>query len=82
MTDRAFEKWVAELPTEARYSFDIQGRGYKKDASVMMRLSWQAAIAHERELCAKVCESLGMTTNGIYERNQECADAIRKGDAT
>lgn len=24
-------------------------------------------------------KSLGMTTNGVYERNQECADAIRTG---
>ena len=39
-----------------------------------------AAVAAERERCAKVCESLGTTTNGIYERNQECADAIRKGE--
>ena len=38
-----------------------------------------ANIAAERERCAKVCESLGMTTNGVYERNQECADAIRTG---
>ena len=31
----------------------------------------------EREACAKVCEELGMATNGIYERNHECATAIR-----
>jgi hypothetical protein len=33
--------------------------------------------AHEREQCAKVCEQLGTATNGIYERNIECAAAIR-----
>ena len=31
----------------------------------------------EREACAKVCEELGSATNGIYERNHECAAAIR-----
>ena len=45
-----------------------------------MHRAWQAATAAERERCAKVCESLGMTTSGIYERNQDCADAIRKGE--
>ena len=33
--------------------------------------------ADEREACAKVCEELGMATNGVYERNHECAAAIR-----
>ena len=33
--------------------------------------------ADEREACAKVCEDLGMATNGMYERNHECAAAIR-----
>ena len=33
--------------------------------------------ADEREACAKVCEELGMATNGMYERNHECATAIR-----
>jgi hypothetical protein len=33
--------------------------------------------ADEREACAKVCEQLGMATNGINERNHECAAAIR-----
>ena len=31
----------------------------------------------EREACAKVCEELGMATNGMYERNHDCAKAIR-----
>ena len=35
------------------------------------------ARADEREECAKVCEDLGMATNGMYERNHECATAIR-----
>ena len=33
--------------------------------------------ADEREACAKACEDLGMATNGMYERNHECAAAIR-----
>ena len=34
--------------------------------------------AAEREACAKVCEELGMATNGMHERNHECATAIRE----
>ena len=38
---------------------------------------WCAAVKAEREACAKVCEELGMATNGMHERNHECAAAIR-----
>jgi len=71
MTDKKlFDVWFAE----------------KADTGYMLRLesilwfTWQAATAAERERAARVCESLGMTTNGIYERNQECADKIRSGE--
>jgi hypothetical protein len=37
----------------------------------------EGAAFAEREACAKVCEDLGMATNGMYERNHECAKAIR-----
>ena len=37
----------------------------------------ERAVEAEREACAKVCEELGMATNGMYERNHECAAAIR-----
>ena len=37
----------------------------------------QLVRVDEREECAKVCEDLGMATNGMYERNHECATAIR-----
>jgi hypothetical protein len=37
----------------------------------------QLVRADEREACARVCEELGMATNGMYERNHECAKAIR-----
>ena len=37
----------------------------------------QLVRADEREACARVCEELGMATNGMYERNHECATAIR-----
>ena len=36
-----------------------------------------AGVKAEREACAKLCEELGMATNGMYERNHECATAIR-----
>ena len=42
-----------------------------------LRETVAAAVAREREVCAKVCEELGMATNGMYERNHECATAIR-----
>jgi hypothetical protein len=38
---------------------------------------YQEGVEAEREACAKVCEQLGASTNGTYERNIECAAAIR-----
>ena len=85
MTDReAFEAFITAPPFESSVSrFDDRGAwpgSYINYETDLAWKAWQAATAHERERCAKVCESLGMTTNGIYERNQECADAIRKGE--
>jgi len=37
----------------------------------------KAAIEATKEKAAKVCEELGVATNGMYERNHECAAAIR-----
>ena len=37
----------------------------------------ETAVLAEREACAKLCEELGTATNGIYERNHDCAAAIR-----
>jgi len=69
MTDKeAFEAWFQarwpEFAHPTTSAFEI----------------WQAATAAERERCAALCESLGTATNGIYERNQKCADAIRRGE--
>ena len=43
---------------------------------LLQELEWQVA-ERERYACAKVCEQLGMATNGMNERNHECATAIR-----
>ena len=48
----------------------IQGHASTRDA-----IRW--AMQQERYACAKVCEQLGMATNGMNERNHECATAIR-----
>jgi hypothetical protein len=69
MTDReAFEVWHAEW--HARVS--------AREPSATE--AWFAACAWQRERDALLCESLGTATNGIYERNQECADKIRSGE--
>ncbi len=48
---------------------------------VRQQKSYEAEIKVEidsaLEMAAVACESLGMTTSGIYERNHECASAIR-----
>lgn len=44
-----FDQWLQSLTIEQRYDFDSEGRGYLKDASVMMRLAWDAATAAERK---------------------------------
>lgn len=53
-----YADWLKSLTVEQRYNFDAEGRGYKKDASLMMRLAWEAGAAAERERCARVCEDI------------------------
>ena len=48
--------------------------GYEEDRELT---DIEKAVLAEREACAKVCEQLGMATNGMNERNYECAEAIR-----
>lgn len=67
MTDREeFEAWL-RTPCPDDYKCDPKWAAY----------IWQAATAAALERAAVACESLGMTTSGIYERNHECASAIR-----
>ena len=49
----------------------------QKSIKAFAELVRAEAQAEEREACAKVCEGLGMATNGMHERNHECAAAIR-----
>jgi hypothetical protein len=53
----------------------------KKDVGAINALRQALAqpdeVLAEREACAKVCEQLGTATNGMNERNYECAEAIR-----
>ena len=51
-------------------------RSYKWTPDKMLT-SILSLVDMEREACAKVCEQLGMATNGMNERNYECAEAIR-----
>jgi len=55
-------------------------RRYNGSFNDMVRFIYSAGQLIERERCAALCESLGTATNGIYERNQKCADAIRRGE--
>ena len=70
--------YVTDLPLEDAVLFEVDilsGRSAKLEA--FAELVRAEAQAEEREACAKVCEELGMATNGMYERNHECAAAIR-----
>jgi hypothetical protein len=72
-------------PDDARH--DYIARVYKMTHAELfaelMRVHTEAnrlvteAVAAEREACAKLCEELGMATNGINERNHDCAKTIR-----
>ena len=37
----------------------------------------EAAVGAENIACQRLCEKLGMATNGMYERNHKCAMAIK-----
>ena len=64
MTKDEIGELVAALP-----------QGLDADEFIYRLVNW--AVDREREACAKLCEQLGMATNGMNERNHECAAAIR-----
>jgi hypothetical protein len=66
-------KTIEEMAREAGDDWD---HTLKEDRKFLERFAALVADA-EREACAKVCEDLGMATNGMHERNHECAKAIR-----
>jgi len=79
-TREAFEEWyeVDCYPREHSNWFRLDSDGdYEFDEVQSAWRTWQAATAAALERAAVACESLGMTTSGIYERNHECASAIR-----
>ena len=65
-----------EIIRMAREAGDDWDSTLSTDKEFLKRFAALVA-AEEREACAKVCEDLGMATNGMYERNHECATAIR-----
>jgi len=71
----AFAKWFASLTPEQRYDFDSEGRGYKKDATHMMRLAYAAATADTARKCVEVCEA---QPNGWEYEAELAADSMRE----
>jgi hypothetical protein len=65
MAREAGDDWDSTLSTDKKF--------LKRFADIVA----EGAAFAEREACAKVCEDLGMATNGMHERNHECAKAIR-----
>ena len=66
------DKELTKLRTEVD---KLQAQLVRQQASYEAEIKVEIDAALER--AAVVCESLGMTTSGIYERNHECASAIR-----
>lgn len=81
MNRQAFEAFITAPPFEMGISrFDDRGAWPGSYRSYDVDLAWQAYKAATNtalERAAEVCEKLGAATNGTYERNQECAEAIR-----
>lgn len=71
-------KTVIEMAREANRYADTHADSTDCDWPIVRDERFAELVrADEREACAKVCEELGMATNGMYERNHECAAAIR-----
>jgi len=81
MTREAFEALISAPPFEMPIErFDDRCAWPGGYTELEVDLAWQAwKASHDAALerAAVACESLGMTTSGIYERNHECAAAIR-----
>ena len=71
--DEEFKAWWYSEGIQAPYTHHDS----EEHTMRMCEIAWANGAYKEREACAKVCEDLGMATNGMYERNHECASAIR-----
>jgi hypothetical protein len=58
------------------YFWNAEKEVYEVDHAELIEFA-ELVAQQEREACAKVCEELGMATNGMHERNHGCAQAIR-----
>lgn len=85
MTNReAFELWATDeglWPNAVRRS-ELNPQQYASMTTTQNWIAWKAGATFQREACALRCEQLGMSTNGINERNHECAVEIRKMTTT
>jgi hypothetical protein len=81
---KAAEQWHGLYLAKCRELHDERARLGQQicDLEHDLKENNHEAVKAERESCAKVCERLGTATNGTYERNAECAAAIRERDAT
>ena len=73
--DLAWQAWKAATDAAQAQVDQLQAQLVRQQASYEAEIKVEIDAALER--AAVVCESLGMTTSGIYERNHECATAIR-----
>ena len=88
MTDReAFEaEYIKLQPDTVKLRPDklgLNASGEYADVSVNVHWKfWQAAIAHERERCAKVCDAVARRQSYGHAKAAagDCADFIRSGE--
>ena len=73
--DLAWQAWKAATDAAQAEIDKLQAQLVRQQASYEAEIKIEIDAALER--AAVACESLGMTTSGIYERNHECAEAIR-----
>lgn len=79
----AFEAWMSsdgKWPNAVERSI---GGGYKLGVTEHAWGVWKAAVAHQREACAKLCEALPIIGSsdveafGYSNAQKDCASAIR-----
>lgn len=76
-----YEQWLQSLTPEQRYNFDSEGRGYKKDASVMMRLAWDAATAECKAKVMAAAQGYDIVPGRPYSNEFEAAHGVLVGVA-
>ena len=76
-----FDEWCESLTAEQRYDFDSEGRAYKKDSSVVLRLAWDAATHECKKTLLAVAKGYDLVPGQQWSKEFQTAHGVLVGVA-